>query len=238
MTTLSSSLEVRREEFDAHFALAKALEDRMVLEAGSSLGEVNLSARHINTIKSGLIVHLYNIEEALLTQGLVALGSAFGEVEPRRWTNHTLKEWLRGSVVARISEGGEDRRLDTIFQSSAKLLAVDPLGPQELKKPSGTWDDKAIATFMERLQIQCEMPPEMWTRIRAEPHYGDKTALQFLADRRNAIAHGRRSFEQGAHELQISDIRILADIVLDYLGYVMTAFQDHIVTSAYISPAA
>ena len=44
MTTLATSLEARREEFDAHFALAKALEDRMVLEAGSSLGEISPSA--------------------------------------------------------------------------------------------------------------------------------------------------------------------------------------------------
>lgn len=75
MTTLQTALEIRREEFDAHFALAHALEDRMMLEVDASLGTVTLSARHINTVKSGLVVHLYNIEEAIMNQVLQHLGT-------------------------------------------------------------------------------------------------------------------------------------------------------------------
>ncbi|WBT04804.1 MAE_28990/MAE_18760 family HEPN-like nuclease [Brevundimonas vesicularis] len=238
MTTLTSSLADRREEFDGHYALAKALEDRMMLEEVSSLGTVSLSARHINTIKSGLIIHLYNIEEAILTQALGFLGEAIGASEPRNWTSHSLKEWLRETVVGRMVEGGEDGRLDTIFSSSAKLLSTTSLGPQLLKKPSGTWDDKAVALFMRRANIRINMPPEMWVRISPKPEYGDMTALQFLAERRNAIAHGRRTFEQGANDLQLADIKQLSEVVLDYLSYVADAFQNHVAVRAHLVPAA
>lgn len=238
MTTLATSLEARREEFEAHFALAKALEDRMMLDDVSSLGTVSLSARHINTIKSGLVIHLYNIEEAILTQALRFLGEAIGASEPRHWTQHSLKEWLRETVVGRMADSGEDGRLDTIFTSSAKLLGTASLGPQLLKKPSGTWDDKAIALFMRRANIRIDMPGDMWTRISPKPAYGEMTPLQFLAERRNAIAHGRRTFEQGANDLQLTDIKILSETVLDYLSYVTEAFQNHVTTRAHLVSAA
>lgn len=237
MTTLRTALDIRREEFDAHFALAKALEDRMILEGNASLGGVSLSSRHINTIKSGLLVHLYNIEEALMSQVLQFLGAALGSADPKRWNEYSLREWLRESVVSRIGESNEEGRLDTVFNGSNQLLSVTVLGPQKLKKPSGTWDDKAIATFSKRMSVQFSMPEEMWRRISASPVFGDKTPLQFLALRRNAIAHGRRSFEEGANDLQLGDIRGLADVVLDYMGYAADAFQAHVDNSAHLTPA-
>jgi hypothetical protein len=236
MTALRTDLENRREEFNAHFALAEALEDRMMLDA--SLGNVSLSVRHINTIKSGLIVHLYNIEEAIMSQALQFLGRALGTVDPRRWTEHSLREWLRETVVSRTSEGNEDGRLTTLYQTSSLLLTQSILGPQKLKKPSGTWDDKVIAKFIKRMNVTFFMPSEMWGRIAATPEYGEKTPLQFLADRRNAIAHGRRSFEDGASDLGLSDIRKLADVTLDYMSYTADAFQAHIENDAHLVPAA
>ena len=233
MTTLRGA----REEFDAHFELAKALEDRMMLDAGEGLGNVSLSVRHINTLKSGLVVHLYNILEAIMSQGLEALGAAIGSVDPRKWTEHSLREWLREAVVSRTSEGPEDGRLDKVFETSCLLLGDALLGPQKLKKPSGTWDDKVVALFMQRMSITTNMPAEMWTRIVASKRYGDLTPIQFLARRRNAIAHGRRSFEDGAIDLNLEDIRTLADITLDYVGYTADSFGQHIGTEAYLVPA-
>lgn len=236
MATLKADLETRREEFDAHFSLAMALEDRMMFD-DASLGNVNLSARHINTLKSGLIVHLYNIEEALMNRALHFIGGALGAADPRRWTEHSLREWLRETIVSRTSEGDEEVRLATVYRSSNLLLTQTALGPQSLKKPSGTWDDKVIAKFIKRMNISCVMPPEIWTRIAAQPEYGDKTPLQFLAERRNAIAHGRRSFEDGANDLGLGDIRKLADVTLDYMGYTVAAFQTHIQDEAHLEPA-
>ncbi len=235
MTTLRNDLEARREEFNAHFDLAVALEDRMMLDA--SLGNISLSVRHINTIKSGLIVHLYNIEEAIMSQTLKLLGRALGSSDPRKWTEHSLKEWLRESIVSRITEGDEDGRLATVFQKSSLLLTQTAMGQQILKKPPGTWDDKAIAKFIRRMNVTFQMPPEMWSKIAATPKYGDMTPLQFLADRRNSIAHGRRSFEEGAGDLILTDIHDLASITLDYLSYTVDAFQKHVEENAHLVPS-
>ncbi len=209
----------------------------MILELDAPIGPVNLSVRHINTIKSGLIVHLYNIEEAIMSQSLQYLGEALGSSDPRRWTEFSLREWLRETVVGRIAESGEDGRLEIVYRNSSLLMNKPTLGPQQLKKPSGTWDDKGIALFSRRMNVTFNMPAEMWQRIAPSPAFGDRTPLQFLADRRNAIAHGRRSFEDGASDMRLADIRTLADIVLDYIGYAADAFQAHVDTDAHLVPA-
>jgi hypothetical protein len=166
------------------------------------------------------------------------LGSALGSADPRKWTEHSLREWLRESIVSRTSEGNEEGRLATVYRTSNLLLTQTTLGPQKLKKPSGTWDDKAIATFIGRMNVAFSMPADMWTRIASSPEYGDKTPLQFLAERRNAIAHGRRSFEDGAGDMDLGKIRKLADVTLDYMGYATDAFQAHIENGAHLAPAA
>ena len=237
MTTLRSALATRREEFDAHFALARALEDRMVLELDAPIGDLSLSVRHINTLKSGLVVHLYNVEEAIMSQALLYLGDALGSVDPRRWTEQSLREWLRETIVSRIVESNEDSRLATVYETSTLLLKTSILGPQNLRKPSGTWDDKVIATFIKRMKVAFHMPPQMWRRIAASPAYGDQTPLQFLAERRNAIAHGRRSFEEGASDLRLDDIRKLADVTLDYMNYAAGAFEAHVENNAHLVAA-
>lgn len=236
MTDLDDTLQTRREEFDEHFALAKALEDRVMLGAEATLGSIRLAARHINVAKSALIIHLYNIEEALMTEIMDLLGGELGAVEPKRWSEHSLREWLRECVVSRINEGDEDGKLDTIFNTSLKLRMELAPGPQKLKKPSGTWDDKLVATFARRMNVNFRMPPEMWQRIAASPRYGDSTPLQFLAQRRNAIAHGKRSFEEGASDLRLEDIRELAGITLDYLECAARAFKEHVQNAAHLSP--
>jgi hypothetical protein len=58
--------------------------------------------------------------------------------------------------------------------------------------------------------------------------------MEFLADRRNAIAHGRSSFEDGARDLTLSNIRDLADVTFDYLVPVVRAFQAYIDNDHYM----
>jgi hypothetical protein len=234
MTTLRSMLVERREQYDTHFALASALQDRIFGGSDVSLGEITLSARHLLTMQSGLLVHLYNIVEATMTGATELVGSAVGASAPRTWSRNALKEWLREYAVVRV-DGGEDARLDMVHGVSLLLLAESPPGPQKLKKPSGTWTDTLIATFARRLAVPFVLPEEMWRRIASQPRYGDDTPLCFLADRRNAIAHGRRSFEDGCKDLSLREIRELADTTLDYLELAADAFQSYVDRRLYLA---
>jgi len=236
MTNLSASLIERREQFDTHYALAQALQDRIFNGEELLIGETTLSSRHLLTMKSGLIVHLYNIVEATMSRVMEMIGHAFGTTPPRKWSENALREWLREYGVARV-DGAEDSRLRTLHSMSLCLLGENALGPQSLRKPPGTWTDWHIATFAGRLGIKLNLPKEVWLRIAPRPEYRDESPLKFVADRRNAIAHGQRSFEEGANDLTLDQIRELANVALDYLEVATSAFQNYVDHNQYMAVA-
>lgn len=233
MSELATSLNERREEFETHFAMAVALEGRIFAGDDISIGEIKLSSRHLLTMKSGLLVHLYNIVESTMSRATNLVGGAVGTVPPRQWTEKALREWLRKNAVARI-DGSEDARLDTVHSFSMLLIEGKPLGPQELKKPSGTWTDRNIAEFAKRLGVSFPLNEELGKCIAGRPAFGDQSPLEFLADRRNALAHGRRSFEEGARDLTLAQIRELADATLKYLDATVVAFQSYVDQSHFM----
>lgn len=236
MTSLRTALDGRREEFATHLALAQALEDRLLAGDELSIGSTILSARHLLTIKSGLLVHLYNIEEAIMSAAIDLVGQAVGAVAPKDWSQFALKEWLREHGVGRV-DGGDDTRLESIHSMSLKLLAVTPLGPQKLKKPSGTWSDKLIYMFTQRIGMEFTLSAGLWPRIAKRTEFGDRTPLEFLAERRNALAHGRRSFEDGASDLTLAQIDEIASVTLDYLEEAASAFEAYVTGQKYLATA-
>ncbi|MEW8495550.1 MAG: MAE_28990/MAE_18760 family HEPN-like nuclease [Candidatus Thiodiazotropha taylori] len=236
MTTLRNALDERKDNFYAHFTLAKALEEHLVAGAPLSIGETPLSAHHLLTMKSALIVHLYNIVEAIMSQAMDEIGEAVKLSSPSDWSNDTLREWLRFYASKGI-DGGEDKRLKVVHVAALKLLAKETMEDLELKKPSGSWNDKLIHVFSKRLNVHFPLTEEIARRISASGKYGDKTPLEFLADRRNAIAHGRRTFESGANDLTMADIEELADATIYYMEHAMNAFQSYIDDRKYLADA-
>ena len=227
MTALLSMLRDRAEEFDTHHTLAVSIEDKIFGGEDVSIGSTQLSVRHLLTMKSGLIVHLYNVVEAVMSQATKMVGSAFGTVPPRTWSENARREWLREHGVARI-DGGADARLKKIEVFSINLLTDGPLGPQVIKKPPGSWTDKTIGIFAIRLGVNLEISPELYSKMAKKDYFGEKSPLAFLADRRNDLAHGLRSFEDGGTNLTLPQIREIADVALEFLELVVIAFQAYV----------
>ena len=234
MTTLLTTLSERKDEFMSHLGLAQAMEGRLLEGESVSIGETALTVRHLMTIKSGLIVHLYNIVEALMSRAIEEVGGAVKASPPDKWSISTLKEWLRFSASIGL-DGNEDSRLEVVHKAALRLLMVEPIERLRFKKPSGTWSDKVIFEFSKRLIVALNTPPELIIKIKKNATYGDKSPLEFLADRRNAIAHGRQTFERGAVDLSLSDIKNLADVTIEYMEHVVTAFQAFVDNKDYLA---
>jgi hypothetical protein len=227
MSTLNNELLRRSEEFQNHLRLAAALDERLFISDPATLGEMALTTRHISTIKSGLIVHLYNIVESTMARTIKDVALAVKSLSPSEWSDKTLKEWLRHHASTGI-DGNEDSRLDVVHKAARKLLSKDPIDNLGFKKPSGTWSDKLIYSFSKRLDVDFSLNEVIAKKLAASPRYGEKTPLEFLAERRNAIAHGSRSFEDGASDLTLRDIEELSEITLEYMNLVISAFQKFI----------
>jgi hypothetical protein len=234
MTVLLSALSERKDEFAHHLSLAKAIESRIIDGDSVSIGETMLTVRHALTIKSGLIIHLYNVVEALMSKAMEEVGVAVKTARPATWSIETLKEWLRFNAQIGL-DGNEESRLAVVHNAALRLLQIEPLGDLSFKKPTGTWSDKLIYKFSQRLNMRFVVPPEVARRIQKSAKYGDKTPLEFLADRRNAIAHGRRSFEDGAVDLSLNDIEELADVTMEYMGSAIASFQKFVEERRYLA---
>lgn len=231
MTTLLMTLSERKEEFMSHLALAQAMETRL---GDLVVGETALTVRHLMTIKSGLIVHLYNIVEAIMSRAIDEVCGAVKASPPDAWSITTLKEWLRFSASIGL-DGNEESRLEVVHKAALKLLKVQPIERFGFKKPSGTWSDKVIFEFSRRLNVTLDTPQGLLLKIQKSAAYGDKTPLEFLADKRNAIAHGRQSFEKGAVDLSLSDIKRLADVTIEFMEHVITSFQTFVDEKHYLA---
>lgn len=234
MTTLRSTLSERKNEFYTHFALAQAMDQRLFEGDPMQIGDITLSVRHLMTIKSGLIVHLYNIVEAVMTCTIKEVGAAVQLIPPAEWSNDTLKEWLRFYATAG-TDGNEESRLNVVHKAALKLLAKETIRDLKFKKPSGTWSDKVIYTFSKRLNVQFILTGDIARKLRPNARYGDKSPMEFLAKRRNDIAHGRRSFENGATDLTLQDIQDLAEITIDYMELAVVAFQNFLNDRKFIA---
>lgn len=238
MTVLRSFLDERVDDLKVHLSLAGAL-DRHLIESGPvPIGETSLTVRHLLTIKSGLVVHLYNLVEAVMSRIIKEVGDAVLATAPDTWSDETLREWLR-LHTAHNHEGNEDSRLGVVHRAASMLLSRQPmpLGDTHFKKPSGTWCDVNISAFALRFNVPFRLRGNIARVMKGTPEYGDKSPLVFLAERRNAIAHGRKSFEEGAKDLSLQKIEDLVGITVEYMEHTVNAFQDFLDRKRYIAEA-
>jgi hypothetical protein len=75
-------------------------------------------------------------------------------------------------------------------------------------------------------------------RAAYECAYRDETtALTYLARRRNDIAHGATTFEEGAHDLTLDEIDKLAKRVLPFLKAVTESYEVFLSSKSYLAVA-
>lgn len=226
-------IDERKEEFDRHLYVARLLEARVDDEVLAEDGQVEV--RHVNTLKSGLLIHLYNIVEAVSTRTLIVVGQTIVTEKPRLWTADVMKEWLRAAIwdgEDRIGEGVVTR----LMSVSGALASGDAPDAFVIKGEPGSWDDAAIKKVAKRLGCPLNVPRAI-SRAVSEPIYlNEMTAMKYLSSRRNAIAHGATTFEDGARDQTLAEISDLANRILPFLKAVSTSYQTFLDTKAYLTP--
>lgn len=232
MNDVLSYLNEREEEFKRHLSIARMLESRV--DENSQEGDIYVEIRHVNTVKSGILIHLYNIVEAITTRTLETVGQTVITERPANWTNNVLSEWVRAEVWSgeeRIGEGA----LKRLTQVSGTLAAGDSPQAFSVKGEPGSWNDKAIKKVADRLGCELTLPPNV-KRAAFEPAYkNETTALEYLAKKRNSIAHGSSTFEDGANDLTLDELDKLSDRVFPYLRAVSVSYKKFLESKSYLS---
>jgi len=226
-------LEERRVEFDRHLYVARLLEARVDDEVSDEVAQVEV--RHVNTLKSGLLIHLYNIVEAVTVRTMEVVGQTVITEKPRFWTEGLLKEWVRSAIwdgTDRLGEGAITR----LAGVSGALASGNTLTAFKIKGEPGSWDDEAIKKVAERLGCQLVLGNVISRAAYEKVYRNDMTAMRYLASRRNAIAHGATTFEEGAHDHTLGEIAALAGRILPYLKAVTESYEAFLIAKAYLAP--
>lgn len=221
----------RESEFARHLSVARLLEARVNETVDEE--DVQVEVRHVNTLKSGLLIHLYNIVEAVTTRTLTVVGRTVVTELPKRWTEAMLKEWVRAAIW-----GGEERVGDGVLarltRVSGTLVSGESLDAFVVKGEPGSWDDEAIKKVAGRLGCALVLSEEI-KRAAFERLYRDETtAMKYLARRRNDIAHGQATFEEGAHDLTLDELSRLAGRVLPFLKAVTESYEAFLSNKGYL----
>ena len=224
-------LDERIAEFERHLSIARILQERV----DDINRDIQVEVRHVNTIKSGLLIHLYNIVEAIMTRTLENVGQTVLTERPKYWTESILKEWVRAEIWTgeeRLGEGAV-RRLTEVVGTLASGNS-----PTEfvVKGESGSWNDKSIKKVAERLGCTLVLTRGIKRAAYERVYRDETTALTYLARRRNAIAHGETTFEDGANDITLDELAKLGDRVLPYLQAVVISYHAFLADKKFLTP--
>lgn len=231
MKEIFDYIDDRRLEFERHLDVARLLEARV--DEGPTPNAPQVEVRHVNTIKSGLLIHLYNIVEATTTRIMEFVGQTVVTEKPKLWTEVVRKEWIRAEIwdgTERLGDGAVTRLLNI----SGVLASGNAPTAFTIKGEPGSWDYEAIKKVAKRLGCQLSLSHAVKRRAFERVYRNDTTAMQYLASRRNAIAHGATTFEEGAHDQTLDDISQLADRILPFLYSVAESFEAFLTSKSYL----
>jgi len=222
MSTVRIFLNERRTELSDHASLIRKIEEAN-LKRNQRPHTVKVDYKQLSILRSGLMVHVYNVVEAVMTRLLEELATEVRKHDPTTYGDKVLKAWIKGAT--RPDDGaGPEKLLQRIEELARQLIQRSDWNPLDVRRSPGNWDDKSISRVSSDLGVDLTLDEEL--RRRACGHYVDELSrLGFVRKRRNELAHGVLTFEEGARDRTCAELEELVDVVSDYLQQVVRCFE-------------
>ncbi|MHA6689545.1 MAE_28990/MAE_18760 family HEPN-like nuclease [Devosia sp. A449] len=230
MRAVIDLLRDRRSEFDSHRHVVSFLEARVGQSGGEITGSID--RRHVAISKAGLLVHLYNIVEAVMGGALKEVMTAVADHEPVHYEARLFAEWARQSAGTHVLMS-EDTRFSRTLELSLVLAERKKSPPVPPPKMSGNWDDEKIAAVAERLGCRLQVAVDVRKAARS-PFFNDKSRMYYVMKRRNDLAHGNMTFEDGGREKTLGEINEIADATLNYIDAVVLSFERYVTQKEFL----
>ena len=158
------------------------------------------------TLRAGTFLILYNLIEAT-TRGFVE--AIHDKVTTQATPFSPLTMTLRTEVVKRFKRGANSESINTMddFPSAFVSVALD----QGIKL-SGTVDARAIRELGECYGFSCKTNKAS-TR--------DGSDLKVVKDNRNALAHGRKTFEEVGRDYTCADLILISRRTMGFMNGIL-----------------
>lgn len=225
MREFTEILTERGDEIDKHLAFIKELSDRAVGRGGDSGHPVDVE--HVNILKSGFLIHLYNVVESVMAKVLEEVAENAKQHSPTDWCDGLLREWARGRAGFG-KDINNDKRLSRIYDMLAETSGRSPLQAVRIPAESGNWTDENVAKMAKFLG--CDLAVDDPVRIAAceAVFENDMGPLKYVRHKRNRLAHGNESFRSAASHLTPERLDQLRSPVINYMRAVAYSFEQYL----------
>jgi hypothetical protein len=222
----SQVLEERAAEITTHLSFMERL-DAAATGRGAGGGHLPVDSEPINILKSGFLVHLYNVVEAVMAKILEEIEVEACTHLPAAWCDGLLREWARGRVNL--------RRDLTVFQAESRVEGLireaierDALGSLRIRRKGGNWSNDEVEALADDLGCPLNIAPEIRTSACGAVFENDLSPLKYLRHKRNFLAHGNESFVESARHLTIERLAVLKDVTVAYMRQVSSSFESYL----------
>lgn len=234
MRDFSVVLNDRKAEVRSHLTFIQRLESAATGRSnGAGIGPSD--SEPINILKSGLLVHLYNVIEAVMTKILEEVEIEARAHTPVNWRDGLIREWARGRVnlTREMTVQQAENRVETLVREA---ISRDNLGTIRIKRKPGNWSDVEIAQVAEKLECALNVPAQVYDRACISVFENDLSPMKYLRHKRNFLAHGNDSFVEAARHLSVERLSELFEATADYMGHVSTAFSEYLDNASFLQP--
>ena len=231
MNEVKVYLSDRESELKIHLALLDLLTERSK-EAPADRQSKRVNISQLAILKSTILVHLYNIVEAVFARLLKSTASKANEHHPKEYSEGIFEEWIAWNVKI-TPELNIDRLRKTVAEVGEALRSEDDWLDFEIQKSGGNWSEVNIIELSTKLGVTIDLPPTFKEKLFKD-YYNDFTQMGYIKLRRNDLAHGNMTFEEGAEGKTIQDLIDLRDTVIEFMHIVVDAYSDFITNGNYL----
>ena len=236
MRAYEELLTGRAGEIKAHLSLIEELTAAAIARQGvANLRRVEME--HVEVLKSGFLVHLYNVVEAVMAKILDEVAADVIRYPPAKWSSSVRTEWVR-------ARAGVEWRIESHQRLSRTVKIVDEAiaGAVNVKfrfgRYGGNWSDSEIARFSERLGCSLQADPGVVQRACRERFQDDLAPMKYIRHKRNSLAHGNETFREGARQLSSQDLQKLRRTVVEYMESVSSSFTSYLDGKSFLQENA
>lgn len=235
MDDVKKYLDERKQEVSMHLKLLASLEKRSV-EVQNLEDDLNIDVRQVLILKASILVHLYNVIEATMAKSLEVIETAVHRHHPKNYSDVLFDKWVDTNV--RVSNEVNVSKLNNRAQIMGReLLGGSGWSKLSIQKTDGNWDDKRIVDFTTKLGIEIIYPSGFKAKLRRH-YFNDMSKMQYIRQRRNDLAHGFITFEDGADNKTYEDLDSLADLSIQFMELVVDACHKFISNNGFLKRSA
>ncbi|MCY4373705.1 MAG: MAE_28990/MAE_18760 family HEPN-like nuclease [Spirochaetaceae bacterium] len=228
-------LSSRAEEIESHLSLIRELTAAAIARQGiANLQRVEME--HVDVLKSGFLVHLYNVVEAVMTKILEEVAADVIRYPPAKWSSSVRTEWVR-------TRAGVERGIESHQRLSRTVEIVDEAIAGAVNvafrvRYERNWSDSEITTVSERLGCSLQVTPDVVRRACDERFQDDLAPMKYIRHKRNSLAHGNETFREGARQLGSRDLQRLRRAVVEYMESVSASFTGYLEGKSFLQENA